>query len=357
MQIKFAKATEFHRELKEKVAGYFESTGLPQRDVPRMYVKSGIIIAWFVASYLLLVFAAGNLLLAIALALSLALAAAAIGMDIQHDGSHGGYSNSRLVNWLAATALDLIGGSSYFWRWKHNVLHHSYTNIAGADDDINLGALGRLSPEQPRYRFHRLQHIYVWPLYGFVALKWQTVDDFVELIRSKVGARQVPRPSGKELAVFIGGKVSFVLLAFVIPSLVHPFWVVVVFYSIVAITIGIVLGIVFQMAHCVEEADFPTPQAGSNRMEDEWAVHQASSTVDFAHYNKLLTWYVGGLNYQIEHHLFPKICHIHYPELSPIVQSVCDKFGVKYHSHRTLRSAMSSHYKWLRRMGQPIAAT
>jgi linoleoyl-CoA desaturase len=353
MSVKFARATEFHRELKDRVAAYFESTEKPPRDLPGMYAKSAIILVWFSASYALLVFAAGTWWIAIGLALSLGLAAAAIGMDIQHDGSHGGYSNSKLVNGVAAASLDLVGGSSYLWRWKHNVLHHSFTNIDGADDDINIGPLGRLSPEQPRYSFHRFQHIYMWPLYGFVALKWQLFDDFKELIRGKVGPRVIPRPSGMQLAIFIGGKIALVLMAFVIPALFHPFWLVVVFYCSIAVTIGIVLGVVFQMAHCVEEADFPVPAESSNRIEDEWAVHQVSTTVDFARHNKLLTWYIGGLNYQIEHHLFPKICHLHYPKLSPIVESVCGKFGVKYEANATIRSAMASHVRWLRRMGRP----
>jgi linoleoyl-CoA desaturase len=317
-----------------------------------MYAKSAIILTWFVASYVLLVFVAQSWWIGMLLAVSVALAAAAIGMNVQHDGSHGGYSDSKLVNGIAAVTLDIIGGSSYLWRWKHNVLHHSFTNIEGADDDINVGPLGRLAPEQPRYRLHRFQHFYMWPLYGFVALKWHLVDDFKEVIRGQVGTRKVPPPGGKDLAIFVGGKIVFALIAFAIPALMHPIWVVALFYCFTAITIGIVLGIVFQMAHCVEEADFPTPIDGSNRMEDEWAVHQTVSTVDFARHNRLLSWYIGGLNFQIEHHLFPKICHLHYAELAPIVESVCAEFGIKYSSHRTLRSAMSSHYHWLRRMGR-----
>jgi linoleoyl-CoA desaturase len=353
MNVKFAKASEFHVELKNRVAEYFAATGLAERDDPRMYLKSGIIMSWFVTSYMFLVFVPKPWWVAIALVLSLALSVAAVGMGIQHDGSHGGYSASKLVNQITAFTLDIVGGSSYFWRWKHNVLHHSYPNIAGADDDIDVGPLGRLSPEQPRYWFHRFQHVYMWPLYGLVALKWQLADDFKEFVAGKVGTRRVPRPRGFDLVRFIGGKVVFVLLAFVVPSMLHPFWLVLMFYCLTAITIGVVLGIVFQMAHCVEEADFPAPAQGSNRLDHDWALHQMRSTVDFARHNKLLTWFIGGLNYQIEHHLFPKICHLHYPQLSPIVESVCAKFGVNYNAHSTLRGALASHYKWLRRMGVP----
>jgi linoleoyl-CoA desaturase len=255
-----------------------------------------------------------------------------------------------------ACALDLVGGSSYFWHWKHNVLHHSFPNIAGADDDINVGALGRLAPAQRRYFFHRFQHYYMWALYGIVPLKWQLVDDFRDLASSQVGEKKVPPPRGFDLLLFWGGKLFFVTLALIVPSLVHPFWVVVLYYLGTMFVLGIVLATVFQLAHCVEEAGFPVPEGEGGRIPAEWAVHQVQTTVDFAQRNRFLTWYLGGLNFQIEHHLFPRISHLHYPAIAPIVESVCGAFGVKYHAHRSVLSAARSHFQWLRQMGRPLAA-
>jgi linoleoyl-CoA desaturase len=252
-----------------------------------------------------------------------------------------------------ARAIDLIGGSSYLWHWKHNVLHHSYPNVHGADDDIDLGLLGRLAPAQKWLPFHRFQQYYMWALYGAVPFKWHLWDDFVELAAGKIGTQTIPRPKGKELVVLIAGKLVFYSLAFVIPALFHPLWVVLLYYVAISFTLGVLIGTVFQLAHCVAEAEFSLPAADTNRMEAEWAVHQVESTVDFSRGNPVITWFLGGLNYQIEHHLFPKVSHIHYPSLAPIVESVCRKFGVSYNAHESLGGAMASHFRWLKVMGQP----
>lgn len=356
MTITFARATAFHQEVKARVADYFATTGRRPRDLPRMYLKTTLIFAWFVVSYYSLVFAAEGWWQVAGAGLSLGLAVGAIGFNVQHDGAHGGYSGSKLVGRAMAFALDVIGGSSYFWRWKHNVLHHTYPNIAGPDDDIDVGVLARLAPQQPRYGLHRFQHLYMWPLYGLVTVKWQIVDDFKDLIKGKVGTRVVPRPKGGELGLFVAGKLMFFTLAFGIPLLEHPWWAVLAGYAGISFMMGIILGIVFQMAHCVEEADFPAPSPDTLRMAAEWAVHQVHTTVDFARHNRLLTVYLGGLNYQIEHHLFPQICHLHYPKLAPIVEDVCRRFGVRYRAHPSLWAALASHYRWLRVMGRPEPA-
>lgn len=356
MHLTFERATEFHQEVKRRVAAYFDTTGQRPRDLPRMYLKTGAIFAWFIASYGLLVFVARDWWQVAGAAASLSLALAAVGFNVQHDGAHGGFSDSKVVGRIMAFTLDMIGGSSYFWRWKHNVLHHTYPNIEGADDDINVGPLGRLAPQQPRYRLHRFQHFYMWLLYGFVTIKWHLLDDFKECIAGKVGTRAVPRPTGWELVGFLGGKLTFFAIAFFIPMLFHPWWIVVLVYFATSFGLGILLGVVFQMAHCVEEAEFPQPAPDTQRMAAEWAVHQVHTTVDFSRKSKLLTLYLGGLNYQIEHHLFPHICHLHYPKLAPIVEDVCRRFGVRYHAHPRLWDAIASHYRWLRVMGRPTAS-
>jgi linoleoyl-CoA desaturase len=283
---------------------------------------------------------------------------AAIGFNIQHDAGHRAYSRHNWVNKMFALTLDMIGGSSYLWDWKHNAIHHTYTNIDGHDDDINLGMLGRMSPQQPRYWFHRLQGIYLWLLYGFLSIKWHLFDDFYQLAIARIGERKIPRPKGKDLMVFIGGKVFFFSMAFAIPMLLHPVWQVLAVYAVAAFTSGVVLSVVFQLAHCVEEADFPVavPTAdGGQRIEAEWAVHQVQTTVNFARKNRVLCWFLGGLNYQIEHYLFNRICHVHYPALSKVVEETCRDFGVRYVAHRTFLSAVASHWRWLTRMGRATA--
>jgi linoleoyl-CoA desaturase len=350
--LKFSGNNSFQSELRRRVEEYFRTTGRRQRDCPQMYLKTVVILAVFSASYALLVLAAQEWWQALPLALVLALCTAAIGFNIQHDGGHQAYSNLPIVNKLMAISMDLIGGSSYFWRWKHGVLHHTYVNITGHDTDVDLGLLGRLTPHQEWRWFFRWQHIYLWPLYGLIAVKWQILDDFWSLASGRVGGHRTARPRGWDLAVLLGGKAVFFFLAFGVPLLFHPFWVVLLYYGVTVLLLGMVLSVIFQLAHCVEQAEFPLPRPDSGRMEEAWAIHQIHTTVDFARGSRLLTWLLGGLNFQVEHHLFPRICHVNYPAISKVVEGTCREFGVTYKDHGSFLSGLASHYRWLREMGE-----
>ena len=349
--LKFGPNDDFHRALRRQIDQYFTSTGRSPRDCPRMYLKTAVILAWLTASYGLLVFFAGAWWSALPLAISLGLSMAAVGFNIQHDGGHQAYSRRPWVNRLMARTLDLLGGSSYFWARKHNTIHHSYANITGHDDDIDLGFLGRLSPHQKRLRFHRFQHLYLWVLYGFLPTKWQVYDDFRDLVTGRVCGNRFARPKGWDLVVFLGGKALFFSLALAVPLLMHPVWAVLPLYLVVSFVQGVTLSVVFQLAHCVEEAAFPLPRQDTGRMETAWAVHQVQATVDFARGNRLLSWFIGGLNFQIEHHLFPRICHVHYAAIAPLVEQTCREFGLGYVAHQTFLAGVGSHFRWLRRMG------
>jgi linoleoyl-CoA desaturase len=355
--LKFTGGDRFLRELRRRVDAYFTETGLSRRDCPAMYLKTAIVLAVFAASYLALLLVVTHWWAVVPLAMLLGVATAAIGFNIQHDGGHRAYSERPWVNKIMALSLDLIGGSSYIWDWKHNAIHHTYTNIEGHDDDINVGIFGRLCPHQRRLKFHRFQGIYLWMLYGLLAIKWHLFDDFNNLIVGRIGGTKVPRPKGKNLAVFIAGKVVFFSMAFGVPMLLHPVWAVLATYALAAVTSGIVLSVVFQLAHCVEEADFPVPVAseggsGAEEIRNAWAVHQVQTTVDFARGNRALCWFLGGLNFQVEHHLFNRICHVHYPALSKVVQQTCAEFGIRYSAHEKFWSAVGSHYRFLVAMGK-----
>jgi linoleoyl-CoA desaturase len=342
----------FQPEINRRVDEYFATTGLQRRDHPGMYFKTAMIVGWFVASYALLVFGAIGWVAGIALALSLGLAMAAIGFNIQHDGNHGAYSGSGLINRIMALTLDLLGGSSYVWTWKHNVIHHSYPNISGADGDIDFRPIARLSPHQEWRPWHRFQHVYMWLLFGLLPMKWVFIDDYRALVRGEIRGHRFPRAVKWNLLLLLGGKLFFLSWAIAIPLLYHPVKVVLPFYLLVEFTLGVTLGTVFQLAHCVEEASFPRPIVGTNRMASEWAVHQVETTVDFARGNALLSWFLGGLNFQVEHHLFPHICHMHYGALSRIVEATCADLGVRYSANDSMRSAIASHFRWLYLMGR-----
>jgi linoleoyl-CoA desaturase len=355
-RLTFGRDNSFQIELRRRVDEYFRRTGRRQRDCPQMYLKTAIILAVFAGLYLLLVFVAATWWQALPLAILLGLSMSAIGFNIEHDGAHQAYSNYAWVNRLTAMTMDLIGASSYVWHSKHVVVHHTYTNVTGHDADIDLGFLGRLTPHQKRFKFHRWQHFYLWPLYGVNVIKWHLYDDFRDVILGRIGSQRMPRPKRWELVSFICAKALFLSMAFAVPLLVHRIWIVFLFYGVTVTVAGVVVSVVFQLAHCVEEAEFPLPREDSGSVENAWAIHQVETTVDFARRSRVESWLLGGLNFQIEHHLFPRVCHVNYPAISKLVEQTCQEFGVKYREHVSFRAGLASHFRWLRRMGTPTAA-
>ena len=353
-RITFGGDNSFHVELRRRVDEYFRRTRRRQRDCPQMYLKTAIILAVFAGLYLLLVFVAATWWQGLLLAILLGLVMSSIGFNIEHDGSHHAYSKYPWVNRLMAMAMDLIGASSYVWHWKHVVVHHTYVNITGHDADIDLGFLGRLTPHQERFRFHRWQQFYLWPLYGVNVIKWHLYDDFRDVILGRIGPHRMPRPKRWEMVSFVGAKALFLVMAFAVPLLVHRIWIVFLFYGVTVSVAGVVVSVVFQLAHCVEEAEFPLPREDSGSIENAWAIHQVETTVDFARGSRFVGWILGGLNFQIEHHLFPRVCHVNYPAISKLVEQACREFGVKYREHISFRAGIASHFRWLRRMGAPI---
>lgn len=346
------------RDLERRIDAYFQETGLSRDGGSWMVAKSLSIMAWAILSYIVLVFVASTWWMVVPAAVSLGLAIACIGFSIQHDGNHGAYSSSSRLNALATWSLDLIGGSSFVWRQKHNVLHHTFTNVGDVDDDIHAWPFLRLAPHQRRLWFHRFQHMYFPVLLGlFFTSKWAVWDDFHVLATGRIGEQKVPRPRGKNLAVMLLGKALFFTWALAIPLMLHSVAVVLPVYLLTTAVLGITLGVVFQLAHAVDETDFPEPAADTNRLSRPFLEHQLATTANFAPKNRVITWYVGGLNFQVEHHMFPKISHRHYPALSPIVREVCHEHGVPYIMHETMSGAFRSHLRYLARLGaSPVVA-
>jgi linoleoyl-CoA desaturase len=345
--------TLFAQQLHGEVDEYFRRTGKSRRDAPAMYLKTAVVMAWLVGSYLALLLLVNNAWQAAAGAVSLGLAMAAVGFNIQHDASHGAYSRRAWVNRIMALTLDLLGGTAYFWHFKHNIAHHTHPNIAGQDDDISLGVLGRVSPHQHWRPFHRFQWIYMWLLYAVFALQWQLGGEFRNLASKRwCGTTHVPVPRGREQVIFWVGKLLFLGLAFGLPALLHPVGDVILVYLVAVVTLGLVLATVFQVAHVSDAATFRAVEPGGTAVARPWAEHQVETTVNFARGNRLLNWYLGGLNHQIEHHLFPKVCHVHYAALAPIVEQVCRDHGVRYYAHPSMRAALAAHARWLYVMGK-----
>lgn len=350
---KFSKRSGLRKELNRRVEAYFEEAGISSAsEGPAMWFKTLVLIAGLAGSWTVLQVWGTTWWHLLALASFAGVSLAGIGFCVMHDGSHGSYSKSKAWNRVMASTLDLIGGSSYMWRFKHNVLHHTYPNVEGIDDDIEAQPFLRMSEGQRRRPWHALQHFYLWAAYALLPVKWHFVDDYLSVVTGRVNGQEFVRPKGAELVLFVFGKLFFYTWALVIPALFHsPLWVL-AGYVVLAASAGITLGTVFQLAHCVEGVEFcDVPESG--QMEDPWAEHQIATTSNFSPKSRFLTWFLGGLNYQIEHHLFPRIGHTHYPAISKIVQEVCAEFGVRYQTQPTLWRALSAHVGHLKGLGRP----
>lgn len=354
--VRFPNRSAFYPTLRQRVDEYFESNGLANTGNGKMVLKTVIILTWMVTAYTLLVFFSASLFMAIITAFALAQSFVLVGFNIMHDGAHESYSKSRKVNRVMGFTLNLIGGSQMLWRHKHNILHHTYTNIAALDDDLNSDGLLRLSPSQKWRPWHRFQHWYALPVYSLLTISMITTADFRKFFLRRIGGYELPKWKASESVMFFLTKVFYVGYMIVLPAFFHPLWQVLLAFLAVHLILGFTMSVVFQLAHTVDVTEFPEPDPKTGAIESAWAIHQVETTANFAPRNRFLVWYLGGLNHQIEHHLFTKVCHVHYPDISRIVEKTCSEFGVRYSSLPTLRAALGNHIKYLKAMGNPAPA-
>ena len=356
-RVRFQGAGEFSRTLNRRAELVVANPATMRRAYRRVWAKTALVLTWTVASYLFLLLVAATPIAVIAGSVSLGLAAAAIGFCIMHDANHCGYSRNLTVNWLAAHSLDLIGGSSYVWAAKH-LAHHTYPNVADHDPDIDALPFARFEPTQKRHPWHRYQHLYMWLLYAFVTIRWQFATDFTFIARGTTGRSTFKRPRGWDFAGLVFGKVFFVAWALAIPFMLHSTLVVMLVFTLASAVASLALTVTFQLSHCLEETITLAPgdQPAGSSTKPEWHIHQIEATANFAQTNPVIVWYTGGLNHQIEHHLFPRVPHTLYPQLAVIVRQVALEHGIAYHSHPTIRSALRSHTRWLKQMGAPQAS-
>jgi linoleoyl-CoA desaturase len=278
---------------------------------------------------------------------------ASIGFNIMHDACHGSYSEKGWVNDLMGLSLNALGGNAFIWKFKHNVIHHTYTNVDGIDDDIAKSPLMRQCNTQKWVPAHRFQHIYVVLVYAISSFAWVTMMDFNKYFKRRIVSTTLQKMDRKEHIVFWLSKVLYVAFYIVIPILCVGWKTWAIGFTFMHLTMGLVLALVFQLAHVVEHAEFEyIGEQDSKRIEEEWAIHQVKTTVNFAPKNKLISWYVGGLNYQVEHHLFPRISHVHYPALRNIVKETCQQFGIAYNEFPTMTKAIASHFRMMRQLGR-----
>jgi linoleoyl-CoA desaturase len=356
--VKFApKGTEsFYDVVKARVNEYFQTNNISPYSNSAMYVKTAAMISMYFVPYLVIVtgLASVSLWLFYPLWLLMGLGIVGIGCSVMHDSNHGAYADNDRVNRFLGSLLNVIGGYAINWKIQHNILHHTYTNIQGLDEDIDAGKGLRMSPEKPLKPFHKYQHIYAWPLYSLMNIYWILFKDYKLLFRyhkNNLLAKQKTtlKKSLIELSLL---KVFYIIYMIAMPiAFAKVGWYHVVGGLVVMhLVAGFSLAVIFQPAHVVGTSDYAKPNE-DRRMENSWAVHQVLNTANFAPDNKLVSWFIGGLNYQIEHHLFPQVCHIHYPKISGIVKDVATEFGIPYQVMPTFAGAIAEHGKMLKKLG------
>ena len=353
---------EFFATLRNRINAYFSENNLQPTGNWKLYWKTIILFATLIGSYLMVILLhPENSWIYLGYTI-MGLSFAGIGFNVMHDGAHGSYSKSPWINKLMANSLNLLGGNAFLWAEKHNIVHHSFTNIEGVDDDIDLWPLLRVNTAKKKLWFHKYQHIYGLPLYTIAYLAWIYMQDFKKYFTGKV----VDRPFKNKLSAwkhieFWASKLVYVFIFVLIPAYFIGIKTALLGYFAMAIVTGICITIVFQLAHVVEDIHFVTDKAEAENenktiesinVEDDWATHQIRTTSNFSTKSKTLTWLLGGLNFQVEHHLFPKISHIHYPKLNEIVKKTCEDFNVKYNEIPTFFEAVRSHFMHLKMIGQ-----
>ncbi|HCD52343.1 MAG TPA: acyl-CoA desaturase [Balneolaceae bacterium] len=345
---------EFSKEVKARVNQYFEERNLSKHANFAMYFKTFVILSVYWGAYALIMTGQFSLNVMWLLAVVMGIGMAGIGFSITHDALHGAYSSKNWVNSFFGIFFDLVGANGYIWKITHNIIHHTYTNIHGHDEDLEVAEFIRLSPHSDHKPIHRLQHILAFPAYSFATFFWVFIKDYWYFIKNPLGPYEDKKhPVGEWVKLVITKIVYYTyIIALPLMFLDITWWQWLIGFTTLHLVAGLILGIIFQLAHVVESTTHPIPNE-DNMIENHWTIHEMLTTNNFARSNKFLCWYVGGLNFQIEHHLFPKICSIHYPEISPIVEEVAKKHGVPYNCHETFSEAVASHYRTLKKFGDP----
>ncbi len=346
---------DFTHALIAKVEEYFSSTMISQKGNKELYIKTTILFISLITLYYLIVFLPMFFWVKALLCIPFGLNIAAIGFNIMHDGGHGSYSHKKWVNKVMALTLNLVGGNANFWHVKHNIRHHTFPNVEHnwGDEDIYILPLIRTNFGQLRYWFHQYQYKgWYWPtVYSLTYILWIFFNDSRRYITRKVRKGDEPiKISFGQHVVFWFSKAIFFTLSIVIPLFFMSFigWLVIFF--ITTLVCGFTIALTFQLAHIVPIVFFPIPNE-KNELEQNFMLHQLKTTADFAPNNKFLCWILGGLNFQVEHHLFPRISHVHYPAVRKIVLEVCNKFSVQHFEYPTLGSAVGAHILYLKKVG------
>ena len=342
------KESVFYNSLRVKVRKHFSEKGIPSTGNYRLYIKAFTLIPSAFIIYFSLLFLNLNPFLAIFLCGLMGFTLASIGFNVMHDACHGSYSSKNWVNNLFGLSINCMGGNAFIWKMKHNIIHHTYTNVDGLDDDIQKLPVIRQCESQKRMRLHKYQHYYSPVVYALSSFLWVFLMDFLKYFNQKVLNTPIYKINAKEHVVFWLSKLLYVVFYIAVPVYFVGVWPWLIGFSVMHLVEGFTLAMVFQLAHVVEDTHFVNANHEEQRIEQEWAIHQVRTTANFAIKNKIISWFVGGLNFQVEHHLFPKVSHVHYPAISKLVQECCKEYNIAYINYPTLRTAVLSHFRFMK---------
>lgn len=344
---------KFFRTLNSRVNNYFKENNISKAGNWQLHLKAIILFTVFLVPYFLILTLDMPFWTHLLLTIVMGIGMAGLGMNVMHDGNHGSYSNKKWVNKIMGGTIYVLAGNVYNWQVQHNVLHHTYTNIPGHDEDLEAGRIIRFTKSAKWYRFHRFQHYYSVFLYGLLTFNWALTTDFKQMrnyIKRKLSYGEPKSPKILWTTLIIT-KIIYATIWIILPIIIGiVWWKVLLGFFVMHYTAGLILSIVFQLAHVVEETDNPSPNE-LGEMENTWAIHQLFTTTNFAPKNWLVNWYTGGLNHQIEHHIFPNISHIHYGKIAKIVRETAQECNLPYYEYKTMRSAIIAHFKHLKDLG------
>ncbi len=342
-----ASQSEFFVTLNRRVNDYFSTAQLSRKGSWQTLIKTALMLLLYLGPFAAILTNSLNGWGLLISSILMGVGMAGMGMAVMHDAAHSATSNRGWLNRLTSRSIYLLGSNRLNWKLQHNHYHHNFTNVIGVDEDIGGRSVLRFSPHLPHKKIHRFQHIYAFPLYGLLTIS-KLVKDFFQLRRYST--------NNGEMFNLCFTKAAYLVVVLGLPLLMTDlsWWQVIFGFTLMHLVGGFIMAIVFQLAHLVEAVEQPLPNS-AGAIESDWAIHQLKTTANFSTDNYWLTWFVGGLNFQVEHHLFPAVSHVHYAAIAPIVQRTAVEFGVPYHRYESMAAAVRSHRRLLRKLGSQPA--
>lgn len=342
---------QFGTQVRGRVHAYFKEKGIPQKADHRLWPKVAVMVGLFLLPQLVILTWPMHAWAALGMALLMGVGMAGVGMAVMHDALHGASSRHAWVNDLLGASMYMLGSDAFTWKIQHNGAHHTHTNVDPVDQDIDPPDLLRFSEHAPLWRVHRLQHIYAFFFYGLLTVV-KLGNDFLSLAKASRTGHHATYDFTRAYVIMAGVKLAHLLVFIGLPLWLTPFawWQVLVGFFVMHFTASVIMGVVFQLAHVVEGAQQPLPD-GEGTIHTDWTEHELRTTANFAPRNRFITWFTGGLNFQIEHHLFPYISHLHYSAIAPIVKRTAEEHGLPYNTKPSTRKALRSHIRRLHQLG------